>query len=262
MIGVALALLILVAAMALAWAVQRITSRSGWIDTIWSFAVGSAALAGTVVSVPASDRRLVVTALVLIWSLRLGGHIARRTHGAGDDPRYAALMTEWGPAAPLRLFQFLQMQALAGFVLVSCVLLAVINPAPVGAYTLTMAALGLTALAGEAIADWQLQRFRSRGLQNAVCDEGLWARSRHPNYFFEWLFWLSIALIALERAFAFPIAVLALLAPVMMYWLLVHVSGIPHLEAHMLRSRGDVFRAYQQRVPKFFPRLMPLRRGA
>ena len=46
---------------------------------------------------------------------------------------------------------------------------------------------------------------------------------------------------------------LALTGPAMIYWLLVHVSGIPPLEAHMLKSRGAAFADYQKRVSAFFP---------
>jgi steroid 5-alpha reductase family enzyme len=46
---------------------------------------------------------------------------------------------------------------------------------------------------------------------------------------------------------------IALSGPALMYWLLVYASGIPPLEAHMLRSRGDAFRAYQARVNAFWP---------
>jgi steroid 5-alpha reductase family enzyme len=45
----------------------------------------------------------------------------------------------------------------------------------------------------------------------------------------------------------------SLAAPLLMYWLLVHASGIPPLEASMLRSRGALYAAYQARVSAFFP---------
>jgi len=86
-----------------------------------------------------------------------------------------------------------------------------------------------------------------------VCDIGLWRWSRHPNYFFEWLFWLAYPLIAIDLAGYNPYGWLALLAPICMYWVLVYVSGIPPLEEHMLRSRGETFRAYQLRTRAFFP---------
>jgi steroid 5-alpha reductase family enzyme len=113
-------------------------------------------------------------------------------------------------------------------------------------------ALFALALVGEAVADRQLSRFakdpRNRG---RVCEVGLWAWSRHPNYFCEWLVWVAFALIAFDPGW--PWSWIALAAPILMYVLLVHVSGVPPLEAHMLRSRGGAFRAYQARVNAFFP---------
>jgi steroid 5-alpha reductase family enzyme len=64
---------------------------------------------------------------------------------------------------------------------------------------------------------------------------------------------MAFAGIAIDLGGAFPLGWLALLAPAVMYWVLVHVSGIPPLEAHMLRTRGEAFRAYQRRTPAFFP---------
>ena len=55
------------------------------------------------------------------------------------------------------------------------------------------------------------------------------------------------------HAWSYPWGFIALAGPLSMYLLLVHVSGIPPLEAHMLRSRGDPFRAYQARVNAFWP---------
>ncbi len=92
--------------------------------------------------------------------------------------------------------------------------------------------------------------------RGAVADTGLWGWSRHPNYFFEWLGWFGYFAIAVTPGYG-P-GWLALIGPAMMYWLLVHASGIPPLEKHMLATRGDAFRAYQARVSAFFP--WPLRR--
>src|SRR5579871_2078491 len=93
----------------------------------------------------------------------------------------------------------------------------------------------------------------SRGTRNngRVCDIGLWRWSRHPNYFFEWFCWLAYPVIGLSTDYLWGFA--TLLAPIFMYWILVHVTGIPPLEEQMLRSRGDRYRAYQSRTSKFFP---------
>lgn len=246
----------LVLAMAGAWAVQRRTGDSGWIDTTWSFAVGLASVLGlSMLSIPAA-RRWLLLLLVLAWSMRLGLHIFARTTRMTDDPRYAQLMTEWGPAAaPRRLFWFLQGQAVAGIVLVLAILLAALSTRPVLApSTLAFATLALLSIAGEGMADAQLAAFKREGIAGGICDRGLWSLSRHPNYFFEWLFWVSIAGLAVSAPFGW-VSTLALAAPAMMYVLLRYGSGVPHLEAHMRRTRPEAFAAYAARVPEFFPRL-------
>src|SRR6185436_17949678 len=115
-------------------------------------------------------------------------------------------------------------------------------------------AVGIFALAliGEAVADEQMRRFRADpSHKGQVMDRGLWAWSRHPNYFFQWLGWLAYPVIAVDLAR--PVSWLAFTAPVVMYGLLRHVSGVPPLESAMLASRGEKFRNYQARVSAFFP---------
>ena len=109
------------------------------------------------------------------------------------------------------------------------------------------------ALAGEAVSDWQLRRFKSTRQYGRICEAGLWRRTRHPNYFFEWLCWFAYPLIAIDVSGASPQGWLSVAAPACMYWVLVHVSGIPPLEHHMLRSRGEQFRVLQARTRAFFP---------
>src|SRR5438445_605631 len=119
--------------------------------------------------------------------------------------------------------------------------------------------LGLVGVASEALADAQLKNFRvDPANKGRVCDVGLWRWSRHPNYFFEWFGWLAYPVIALSMEYAWGWA--TLLAPVFMYWILVHVTGIPPLERQMLRSRGERYRDYQSRTSMFF--LLPPQKGA
>jgi len=243
----------LFAAMAVAWVVQRLTGNSGWVDTIWSFATGAGGIAAAIGpdAGPPGLRQIVVAVLIALWAGRLGLHIADRARGGGDDPRYAAMAKQWGKAWPLYLFVFLEIQAAASVVLVLAVRLAATNPAPFPAAT-DIAGIGLlvVAVVGEGVADTQLRRFSSMH-KGAVCDVGLWRWSRHPNYFFEWLGWCAWAVIAFNSAH--PLSYAALGAPALMYVLLVHVSGIPPLEAHMVATRGERFRAYQATTSAFFP---------
>ena len=244
--------------MVVVWAFTLWPGRSGWIDVIWSLATGVAsALAALVVEHNGSlvPRQMLVSAVALIWGLRLGLHIAGRTKLGHDDPRYAQLREQWGRGFAIQSFFFLQIQAIAAMMLAAVVAIAAHNPA-VGWRLLDV--LGVMAILGgvgfEAMADRQLRQFRADPANaGQICDRGLWGLSRHPNYFGEWLVWAGFALIAIAPAGGYALGWLALAGPVLMYGLLVYGSGIPPLEAHMLRSRGAQFRAYQARVNAFWP---------
>jgi len=246
--------------MAVAWRVQQRTGNSGWVDTIWSFSLGLVGVGSAlwpVAGSPPNIRQWLVAALVAIWSLRLGWHIAVRTAGITDDPRYAAFAREWGADAPRKMFVFLQNQGVGSIPLAFAVFVAAHFPGDTlrpGDYL--GALILLIGIAGEALADAQLKTFRQNPAnQGRVCDVGLWRWSRHPNYFFQWFGWLAYPVIAISVAypFAYPWGWASLLAPVFMYWILVHVTGIPPLEQQMLRSRGERYRDYQARTSAFFP---------
>lgn len=254
----ALALLVaalLWAAMSLAWLVQRRTGNSGWVDAAWSFATGIAGVAFALAPLGGAPtwRQWAVALLVAAWSLRLGLHIVGRAAQGKEDPRYAALREEWGAAFPLRLYLFLMVQGAVAYGLAVSMGLAARNPAPFGMPDLAAIAVLAIAIAGEAAADAQLRRFKADPAHRGrICDTGLWAWSRHPNYFFEWLGWLAYPLFALSGLW--PWGWIALSGPALMYWTLRHASGVPPLEAHMARRHGAAFAAYARRVPAFFPR--------
>lgn len=228
------------------------TGRTGFIDAVWSAATGLAATAAILLATGSapSERQWLAAAVMAVWTVRLGGHILARSVRHGADPRYAHLLAGWGKAGPLRLHLFLQVQALCGAILVASVVAAALRTGPLGIADIAGAAVAGLGLLGSFIADRQMERFRSANAgAKAICDTGLWAWSRHPNYLFEWAFWLAWPLIGgltLNGA-------IALAAPILMYALLRHASGVPHLEAYLQRSRPEAFAAYKARVPVFFP---------
>src|ERR1700754_1066278 len=249
--------------MAGAWAVHQRTGNSGWVDTIWTFSlglVGAGSALWPVGSAAPTPRQWLVAALVALWSLRLGSHIAERTAKITDDPRYAAFAKEWGVDSARKMFIFLQNQGFGSIPLVFSIFVAARFPSDALRLQDTLGALILLiGIAGEALADAQLKRFREDPAnKDRVCDIGLWRWSRHPNYFFEWFGWLAYPVIAISADYAWGLA--TLLAPIFMYWILVHVTGIPPLEAQMLRSRGERYRDYQSRTSMFFP--LPPQKGA
>src|SRR3981189_804227 len=174
--AIALSLSVLMAG---AWMVQQRTGNSGWVDTIWTFSiglVGAASALWPVAGTAPNIRQWLVAALVAIWSLRLGWHIAVRTSGITDDPRYAAFAREWGADSSRKMFVFLQNQGLGSVPLVFAIFVAAHLPYRLYRPQDYLAALTLiVAIAGEAMADAQLKRFREQPEnQGRVCDVGLW----------------------------------------------------------------------------------------
>ncbi|HZD91142.1 MAG TPA: DUF1295 domain-containing protein, partial [Pseudolabrys sp.] len=148
--------------MAGAWMVQQRTGNSGWVDTIWTFGLGAvgavAALAPLAQAGWPSARQIVTVALVVLWSLRLGLHIAHRSSGISDDPRYAGLIRQWGVDARRQMFWLLQKQAWVTIPLALAVFLAGHNPAPGLRWQDAIAVLLLLiAIGGAALADRQLR---------------------------------------------------------------------------------------------------------
>jgi len=256
MSALTLALLALVgtaAVFAVAFLLARRLGNFGLVDVVW--ALGFAPVAGFYAwaSPGLPLRRGLIAAMAIIWSLRLGGYLAKRVlgHLAVEDGRYRQLRRDWAGDLGRRMFLFYQLQALLLVALATPFLLAAANPAP-ALHTLEFVALGfwVVAVAGETIADAQLAAFKRDAAQRGrVCDTGLWRWSRHPNYFFEWLAWVAFALVALPA----PGGWLALGCPALMLHFLLRVTGIRYTEEQLLRSKGDAYRAYQQRTSAFVP---------
>ena len=239
--------------MAVATVIERRTGNSGWIDVVWTFGLGLTGIVGALLPFGAGpmSRRLFVAVLALAWALRLGLHIAQRTAGITEDPRYAKLKSDWGRNATWQLARLLQMQALASIPLGLGIVLAAHSPTPsLGWRDIAGLAVFVAGLAGGALADGQLRAFARSG-GGGICERGLWRWSRHPNYFFECLLWCSYALIAPVAGYSW--GWVALLAPACITLLLTRISGIPPLEEHMLAKHGEAYRAYQHRTSALIP---------
>lgn len=228
------------------------------VDAVWTFLFTPVVLWYAAASVAPVGRRVLLVAMVSLWSVRLGSHLAARIARMHpeEDKRYRVLRERWGAAVGSQMFGFYQLQGAMALVLSLPFLLLLANPAPFpGVWELAGAALFIAAVAGEAVADAQLHRSLQRD-PRGVCTTGLWRYSRHPNYFFEWLIWVAWALCALPA----PGGWLGLAAPALMLHLLLNVTGVPAAEASSLASRGEAYRRYQDTTPAFFPGL-PRRRA-
>jgi steroid 5-alpha reductase family enzyme len=249
------ALAVMVAVMAVAWWVQRRVGNSGWIDVFWTFGTGAACVA--IALFPFADanpaRQVLVAGLAGLWSLRLGIYMAGRVAASSEDLRYVALRRQWGANFQRRLLRFVMLQPPVTALLGLSVYSAAHASGALGWRDLAGLAVLALSIIGETIADEQMRRYKQDGNRSPVMDRGLWARSRHPNYFFEWLGWMSYPIIAFTPFTFF--GWLTFLAPAVMYLVLRHGTGVPMLEASMLERKGQPFRDYQARVNAFFPSL-------
>ena len=249
----AVALVVCCGVFAAFFGVARRIDNYGIVDIVWSYAFGAVALLYAALAPGWPPRRALIATLVVAWSARLGTYLYRRVmgHHPEEDGRYREMRVRWRNGFAWKMFTFYQLQAVSVALLSTPFLLA-LGRAEAGFTGFDTAAfvLFVVALAGEALADARLAAFKKDPANRGrVCDQGLWALSRHPNYFFVWLTWLSFALFALPAAWGW----LGLIAPTSILTLVLFVTGIPMTEEQALRTKGDAYRAYQRRVSPFIP---------
>ncbi|NEX17809.1 MAG: hypothetical protein C1943_14610 [Halochromatium sp.] len=223
-----------------------------WYDLTGSLTYLSIVI-GTLLLVGRFDlRSLVIVALVTIWAARLGSFLYRRVQKAGSDsrfdeikPSFAGFLMAWTLQG---LWVFLTLAAALAAMTASSI------PA-FGVLGLIGVLVWLIGFLIEAVADAQKQAFR-RNPANAgrFIHSGLWAWSRHPNYFGEIMLWTGIALIALPALSGWQLV--TLISPLFVYVLIVYISGIPMLESRADERWGDdpVYLDYKARTPVLFPR--------
>lgn len=192
-----------------------------------------------------------VLLLVSVWGLRLAGHIYLRNRHKTEDYRYAAWREAWGKWFWLR--SYAQVYLLQGFLLL-LVSIPVIQSL-VGYATLSWPLLIGAMIWGigfyfEVVGDYQLSQFiKNPNNKGKILQSGLWARTRHPNYFGEVTQWWGIYCMALSTAEAGW----TIIGPLVITILILKVSGIPLLEEKY--KNDPAFAVYKKRVPVFFPLL-------
>ncbi len=198
------------------------------------------------------SREWIVSALVVIWALRLSSFLFLRIHRAGKDGRFDQLKT-----SPVRFIVPWTLQGLWVFLTMSVVV--VINsqsgPSPdLSIWDGMGATLWLIGFWVEVVADTQKTTFNSKPEnQGRWIDEGLWARSRHPNYLGEILLWTGISLFGVSCFDG--LEMVAWVSPVFVYLLLTKISGIPLLDERALAKWGDnpEYQRYRAETPALIP---------
>ena len=239
--------------MALVWLMAVRINNAGIVDIAWALGFAPLALLYRIFGDGEPARQNLVTLMVVIWSLRLGGHLWKRVmrHHPEEDGRYRELRLAVPGHENFFFFCFFQAQAiLLAFLSIPCLLCNFDPRVSIGFTDWLSFSVWLVAIGGEALADRQLNTFKANPAhRDKVCTGGLWRYSRHPNYFFEWLVWVAFFLVALPAPWGWTM----IAAPGLMLFFLLRITGIPYTEQQSLRSRGDAYREYQRTTSPFIP---------
>ncbi|MGD8926344.1 MAG: DUF1295 domain-containing protein [Thioalkalispiraceae bacterium] len=235
------------------WLISIVLKDVSIVDSAWSLMFLGASIAYLIESGSFEVKNIIVTFMVLIWSLRLAIHLTARNWGEPEDRRYQTIRQKYSPNFAFKsLFIIFLFQAVLAWIITLPLLGALINPVQDSLATYSLFAAGLVfwliGLAFESIADRQLASFKKDpNNQGKVMDQGLWRYSRHPNYFGECVIWWGFYLIALSTG-----AWWSIIAPAIMTWLLLKFSGVVMLE-ETITERRPAYRDYINRTNAFFP---------
>ncbi|GAB3684596.1 DUF1295 domain-containing protein [Salinisphaera aquimarina] len=233
------------------WLIQLFTRNAGLVDVVWSASVGIMAAEYALVGDAPGGARILLAALALTWAFRLAAYLAVRMRGAPEDSRYAAARKSWGKKADLYMLGFFVFQAVIAAILsIPFLVVAYMPDAPSLWVVLLTLLVWFVAVVGEGTADAQLKAFKARPENRGkVCAEGLWRYSRHPNYFFESLHWVTYVVLAIGAPWWWA----TLASPVIMAWLLLKVSGIPTIEGKDAADKREGHDEYVRTTSAFVP---------
>jgi len=237
--------------MTLLWIISLLKKDASIVDVFWGLGFIIVSIFYFNLNPNHVIRQLLVLALVGIWGLRLALHILRRNWGHGEDPRYRAWRAQAGSSFWWK--SYFKVFLLQGLVLwiVSWPLLAA--PQSTKSLWTLFDVIGIilwsTGFLFEAIGDLQLARFkRDAANKGKVMRAGLWAYTRHPNYFGEALIWWGFYAFALNSSSSWW----TIISPVSMTFLLMRVSGVALLEKSLIVTKPE-YKNYIDSTNAFFP---------
>ena len=219
------------------------------VDSLWSLMFLAGAFTYIVLAGELTERNILLLSLVTIWALRLSSFLTLRNWGEDEDRRYREIRANNEPYFNLKsLYIIFGLQALLAWIISIPLLTSLSSYAEIGLIEIIATAIWLTGFLFEATADQQLYRFKSNpDNKGKVLDSGLWAYSRHPNYFGEFLIWWGFFLFALSAGGWWTV-----FSPLLMTLLLLKVSGVSLMEKGITERRSQ-YRQYIESTNAFFP---------
>lgn len=245
------ALAIVVLVYGITFAIGRRIGRYNVVDVTWGASFVAVAAIVAVVGTGDLFRRLLLLALVAAWGLRLAWHMVGKSAGKGEDPRYDTLLKGDFSAVNVIRKIFLIQAVATWFISLPLQLSASLGPTPGPLLPVLIlgVAVWLLGVLFEAIGDHQLRQFKADPASTGkIMDRGLWAWTRHPNYFGDSAVWWGLWLISITGL----LSLATVLSPVAMTYFLVYATGARLTERIMADRPG--FREYCSRTSFFVPR--------
>lgn len=240
--------------MTLLWPVSVLLRNASIVDPFWGLGfILTAVYSCFMFGIPQGVFQWTVLVLLVLWGIRLSVYLFIRNLGKGEDPRYQAFRAKYGSERYwyVSLFQVFWLQGFIMWIVFLPVTAVWMNfevnfETWIAAFGFVFWVIGFVF---EVIGDWQLWRFkRNPTNKGKILDTGLWAWTRHPNYFGESLIWWGMGFITASQGFWF-----GLISPIVMTWLLEKISGVKMTEEKLVKEKR-AYAEYIQRVPSFFPK--------
>ena len=224
----------------------------GFYDLTGSLTYISVTILAVALSPEVDGRSILLLVLVVVWAGRLGPYLFRRIRKAGKDERFDRIKPSF-----VRFLNAWTVQGLWVSLTLAAALAAITTTAreAIGVVTVIGALVWVAGFGIEATADRQKSRFRADPANKGrFISGGLWAWSRHPNYFGEIVLWVGVAIVSVPVLQGWQWV--TLISPVFVTFLLTRVSGVPLLEKRADEKWGgqEDYEAYKSRTPVLVPR--------
>ena len=231
------------------WIASLIKRDVSIVDGLWSLMFLAAATVFIGFTEPANMRSYLIYGLVAVWALRLSIHITTRNWGEPEDHRYVTIRKNREPYFEYKSLYFVfGLQAFLAWIITLPLFAAITTSSEFSTLDAIACIFWLTGFSFQALADYQLLRFKSDPANGGkVLASGAWRYSRHPNYFGECLIWWGFYLFAVSSG-----AWWSVISPLLITFLLLKISGVAMMESTITARRPE-YQAYISSTSAFIP---------
>ncbi len=225
-------------------------------DKLTDFAYGVSFVTIAIVAYAAGSHELIATillTLIILWAARLSSYLVIRILATKKDKRFDGIRENFWKFASFWLIQAVS----SWIIMIAAIYLLSSSTPQASILTWIGLAVWVSGFVFESLADYQKQQFKKHTKnEDKWIEEGLWAHSRHPNYFGEITMWVGIYIYAFA-SLAGSARIIALISPIWIAVIIIFFSGIPKLEQYADSKWGDnsEYKKYKKSVPILIPKL-------